>query len=468
MAPKINPSLFRPVTNDATHLKAGVMGFASSGKTFTATCMAIGMKRLMMDRGLPGAEKPIMMVDTEGGRSWVKPMVDQAFGPGNFHYSSSPAFSDLGDSLLTAEAYACFLIVDSISTIWVEFCETYAKVKERKRGLEFTDWNYLKTRWRNEFIVPYLNTRLHCGLCGRAGYEYEHFTDEAGKKQIEKSGIKMKSEAETGYEPSLVVLMDREMDVRTKEIKHVGHILKDRRTDERSLDGKIITNPTFDSFMPHIEWLNLGGEHNNAVSAERTSAGTIAADEKWDDTRRQCKIICEEINGLLAMHGYAGTAGETVAKRCRMMAAHFGTTSKAEIEERMPLHELRERYNAMHRTLEKKPSRYFPNEAAPDLDDAIPDFGAAPEAIAEPESTAAPAKRKGKKAAPTEIADRAAILAAMINAAESAKGDSAARIAAVSAAFAQHADSIALLSTPEQMTIKAKRSQLIGGAVAAQ
>ena len=41
------------------------------------------------------------------------------------------------------------------------------------------------------------------------GYEYDYFEDEAGKKQLEKTDIKMKAEGEMGYEPSLLVLMER-------------------------------------------------------------------------------------------------------------------------------------------------------------------------------------------------------------------------------------------------------------------
>jgi len=36
--------------------------------------------------------------------------------------------------------------------------------------------------------------------------------EESGKKNLEKTGIKMKAKGELGYEPSLLVLMEREMD----------------------------------------------------------------------------------------------------------------------------------------------------------------------------------------------------------------------------------------------------------------
>jgi hypothetical protein len=46
-------------------------------------------------------------------------------------------------------------------------------------------------------------------ICGRAGYEYDYFEDDEGKKQLEKTGIKMKAETEMGFEPSLLVFRFR-------------------------------------------------------------------------------------------------------------------------------------------------------------------------------------------------------------------------------------------------------------------
>jgi hypothetical protein len=41
-------------------------------------------------------------------------------------------------------------------------------------------------------------------MCGRAGDDTEQYTDENGKRQFEKVGVKMKTEGETGFEPSLL------------------------------------------------------------------------------------------------------------------------------------------------------------------------------------------------------------------------------------------------------------------------
>lgn len=362
-------SLFNKATNTAAFAKVGFMGFAGSGKTYTAADFAVGLVGLMKSKKIAGSDKPIFMIDTEGGASWVKPMIE---GAGiDFHTAPTSAFSDLVEALKIAEKEASVLIIDSITAFWIEFCETYKEVKKRKRGLEFQDWAYLKNAWRRQFVNQFLNSSVHIIMCGRAGFEYDHYTDDSGKKQIEKSGIKMKSEAETGFEPSLVVLMERETDLNTKKVSHVAHVMKDRRTDGKTLDGKIFKNPSFKNFLPHVEWINLGGQQL-AFDDKRTSEGIIERDERREDDSIRRQIVIDEVEGLLDRHGLSGTSKEARAQRSDLVQRCFQTSSRTEIEKLMSLDELRRCYNTMHIELEGVPSRYFPPE--PEINDEIPTF----------------------------------------------------------------------------------------------
>lgn len=367
-------SLFKKATTTNAYAKVGFFGFAGSGKTYTAADFAIGLVKLMKSRGIPGADKPIYMLDSEGGSDWVKPMIE---GEGiEFFTAKTGAFSDLIAAMPEAQREASVLIVDSLSTFWVEFTDTYRKVKKRQRGLEFQDWAYLKTEWRQKFVNPYLNAPVHMILCGRAGYEYDHYTDEAGKKQIEKSGVKMKSEAETGFEPSLVVLMERETDMETKKVSHVAHVLKDRRTDGKTLDGKTIKSPCFKHFLPHVEWLNLGGEQL-AFDASRTSAAIIPADVRRENNATLREVVIEEIKNLLS-DTFEGRSDAAQKAKREAIEKYLAPTWK-EVESLMSLDELRMGFNNMHLALTGKPSRYFDT---PEIDDALPETGGAPSGLA--------------------------------------------------------------------------------------
>lgn len=344
--------LFKKAESTTAHLKMGLMGFAGSGKTYTAADVAIGMVKHMQEKGLAGHDKPIFFLDTETGSDWVKPKIE---GAGiELFTAKTKAFTDLTAAMQQAPGNASVLIIDSVTHFWIEFTEAYQKVKKRTRGLEFQDWAYLKKNWRANFTDPFVNSPLHIIICGRAGYEYEHYTDEAGKKQIEKSGVKMKAEGELGFEPSILVMMEREQELDTMKVKHIGTVMKDRRSDNKTLDGKRIANPAFKHFLPHIEFLNLGGTQLG-VDSTRTSEGDIEPDQ-YDRRRTDRGIVVDLITDLGTKH--FGSSHDDKKKKIEMLEAAFGTSSWTAIEKRLSLEDLQIGYDRMHLQLEGKPGRF--------------------------------------------------------------------------------------------------------------
>lgn len=365
-------SLFKKAEMTSAYLKAGLMGFAGSGKTYTATELAIGLVKLMKTKKLPGADKPVFFIDTETGSDWQQPRFE-AEGI-ELQVLKSKSFADLAQAMKEAEGNASVLIIDSITAFWLEFTETYQRVKNRRRGLEFQDWAYLKKEWRAKFTEPFVNSPLHVILCGRAGFEYEHYTDEAGKKQIEKSGVKMKAEGELGFEPSLLVFMERAQDLDKNKVIHVAHVYKDRRTDAKSLDGKSFKNPKFKDFLPHIEFLNLGG-HQLGIDTTRSSAAIIETQEGRDQNSLQRKIVIDEVESLLVSH-YPSTGAADKKAKVDLIRKHF-KAAWTEIEQVMPLFDLRVGYDSLHVELEKAPSRYAIKTFEP-VNDEIPHMDAPP------------------------------------------------------------------------------------------
>jgi hypothetical protein len=360
-------SLFKKAELTTAYLKMGIMGFAGAGKTHTATLVGIGLHKMLTER--LGEAKPVFFLDTETGSDWIKPQFDAAGI--ELMTAKTRAFKDLMAATAEAEKNGSILIVDSITHFWTELCDSYQKAKKRNR-LQFEDWGYLKKEWRR-FTDLFINSRLHIILCGRAGYEYDYFEDEAGKKQLEKTGIKMKAEGEMGYEPSILVLMEREMDLDEKRVYRVAHILKDRST---RIDGKSIENPTFASFLPHIKYLNIGGEQLG-VDTTRSSEDTIPGDKERRDlgpVRR--KIVLDEIKDLMTLTWPGQAAAEKKAKIEALQK--YWNAGWVEMEEVMPWFDLVVGYDMMHRDLLKKPSRYASEMAAEGakneaLNDEIPE-----------------------------------------------------------------------------------------------
>lgn len=315
-------SIFQKATNTQAKLKAGLMGFAGDGKTYTASTLAIGLVELMRQRGLPDGDKPVMFIDTETGSDWVKPRFDAAGI--DLLTAKTRAFVDLLAALREAETAGAVIIIDSITHFWRELTETYAERRGRKKGLEFQDWAYLKAEW-GKFTDLFVNSNCHAILCGRAGYEYDFFENAAGKKELQKTGVKMKAETETGYEPSILILMEKCRDMATNEVWREAHILKDRST---RLDGKTIRNPSFADFMPHVDFLNLGGVQLG-VDTTRDSAilvGTDGGKRDWKWRQEQREIALDEIAEILGKH-HGGSSQDAKRARADVMEKIAGTRS---------------------------------------------------------------------------------------------------------------------------------------------
>lgn len=340
--------LFSKAENTQAYLKAGLMGLAGAGKTHTATLLAIGLMKLLRERGLPEGKKPVYFADTETGSSYVKHQFDDAGIP--LFTAKTRAFADLVAIVNEAERESGALIIDSITHFWREFTESYAKKKNRNR-LEFQDWAYLKGEW-GKFTDRYVNSHLHIIMCGRMGYEYDFFTDDSGKKQLEKTAVKMKAETETGYEPSLLIWMERSMDLQTNQVIREAHVLKERFD---VIDGQSFKNPNFGTFLPHIQLLNLGGEQVG-VDTSRTSDDMIPGSEEsgWRKAKEQKEIILEKVQALFTQHLNTQTK-EGRKQMIDLLQKHFATTSWKEVET-SNLEMVKGGYNTLHLELNGAPA----------------------------------------------------------------------------------------------------------------
>lgn len=318
-------NLFQKAEAGHSFLKAGIMGLAGSGKTYTASSIAIGLVGYIQERGVE-AKKRVAFVDTENGAAWLTPRFNAAGI--DFQVGRTRALSDLRDAIDWATANADVLVIDSITHFWTVFCDEYAKRLKRTRGLEFSDWNRVKREWRECFTDRYLNSPLHIIMCGRQGFEYEYEQNQAGKKELVKSGVKMKAEGETGYEPSLLILMEQEQEVdktSVTSISRVATVLKDRST---FLDGQSFTNPTFGSFLPHIASLAIGGA-GVTVDTTRDNAALFndeGTDSSWKHRETQRTIALEEIEAELVKQ-WPGQDKEAKTAKADMIEKLFGTRS---------------------------------------------------------------------------------------------------------------------------------------------
>lgn len=330
------------------YLKAGFLGFSKSGKTYTATVLAIGTREHFGNTGR------IILFDTEGGSEYIAPMIRQAgLTPIGIR---SRSFSDL--MAVTKEVQdGDILIVDSITHPWRELCDAHLaginKMRAKKNlsprnRLEFQDWAQLKAKWAL-WTDWYLNSRAHVIIAGRAGYEYEMQADEeTEKKELVKTGIKMKTEGEFGFEPSLLVEMERVQSLDGKHrIIHRATIIGDRFG---VIDGAQADNPEFKFFLPHVQRLTPGAYAPIDTEIKTDLGSDEDGNTDWAREKRERQILCEEIQALIVRY-YPGQSAEEKRTKAGLLQTFFGTGSWTKVEN-MRSEDLRAGFERMKANLE--------------------------------------------------------------------------------------------------------------------
>ena len=315
--------LFKTATLQQSFAKIGIYGDAGSGKTYTSSLIAIGLHKMI------GSKKPITFVDTECGSEYVLPLF-KAAGI-ELMTVKTRAFSDLMDATQEAQEISDICIDDSLTHFWNELQEAF-KRKNNITRLEFQHWNILKPEW-NRFTTAYLNAPMHMIVCGRAKDDYEYIQDSSGKKELQKTGTRMATEKNLSYEPSLLIEMEKVIDAKTGFWIPRAWVLKDRFS---KIDGKCFDNPTFETFLPHINMLNLGGVQVG-VDTTRNSEALFSSDDgqALAEVRRKQAIWTEEIESTLTA-AYPGRSSEETKKKLDLLKMAFGGYAWAMIKDMKP------------------------------------------------------------------------------------------------------------------------------------
>lgn len=335
-------SIFKKATNTMAFAKVGILGFAGAGKTRTASEMAVGLHKAIK------STKPVLFIDTETGSDFVLPIF-------NKHgiellVSKTRAFKDLAEGIKEAPSISDILIIDSVSHFWVDIVESYRKKKNANR-LSFQDWGIIKPMWSNDFSTPFVTSPLHIIVAGRAGFEYDYFEGDDGKMELYKTGTKMKAEGEFGFEPSLLIEMERiknpeaneaYREAKTKDAKmkaarqiaterefvRQATVLKDRSD---IMDGKVFYNPSYTDFAPHWQSINIGGEHKPIEAGDSQGLFNKEGQPQWKIERTRAEIALEEIKAEVEKF-FPGTTAKEKQAKIRISEKVFGTASGKALE----------------------------------------------------------------------------------------------------------------------------------------
>lgn len=323
--------MFKKLENNRPFLKLALEGFAGDGKTYTASEIAIGVHKLI------GSKKPIALFDTERALKALKWKFDDA-GIESVIEDEERSLLSLNQSIKWCEdGNADVMIIDSITHVWEEFLRAYMNRPDKngnplkRNRLEFQDWGVLKPQWKELFSTPFVMAKCHIIFTGRAGYEYtDEKNEETGKREIFKSGIKMKAETETAFEPDILVLMQKVTDLISdkKTIYREAMVVKDRTTQ---IDGKTFKNPTFEDFYPAIKVL-LDGTLREVHGS--TIPDTFEEFEnKYSEIAKERERISAEISASFELMGL-GTGAADKQVKAWTLSQVFGVNSIEMVEKK--------------------------------------------------------------------------------------------------------------------------------------
>ena len=345
-------SLFQEATRTHAKGKVGLYGAEGTGKTITATLMAIALNAHIK------SSKPIAFFDTETGSDFALELIERAGM--KLLTIKSRALTDLGKAFDEVPSVADVFVIDSLTHPYKELLETYQAMNKEKHGSRFLtirDWGVIKPIWAKNFSTPYVNSPVHCIWCARSKNLFEEVDDpEAGnnKTRLISVGTGVRSETESAYEPSLLIEMTKEYVQDGGKYLRKATVVKDRtmRIDSHEFTfdpadmeklmaaslkdaaKAVIHNPVWQAFYPHFERLNLAGEHKGfeeTVSSDLVDEGPkdIAA------YRRRQEIAWEKIDvgfGVI----FPGHAKADKQGRFAVMSALLGTTSDKEAAHKPP------------------------------------------------------------------------------------------------------------------------------------
>lgn len=219
-------------------LKVSMYGPQGSGKTFSALLFAEGLAA--------HDKKRIAFVDTERGTDfYAQAVASRASHPEAFDfdaiYTKSLAKIIAEIKGLDPAVYGV-VVIDSMSHVWDAAVEAYEGKRAGKDGdkIPFGAWAQLKKPYKD--LVRFLvESPFHVFLLGRQKTLY----DEKPDGSVTKSGVAMRAEGETQYEPHICLRMEAVKDTaRPNAYVNIAHVEKDR---SGVLSGKMLLNPTFKS-----------------------------------------------------------------------------------------------------------------------------------------------------------------------------------------------------------------------------
>lgn len=340
--------LLHPASLNSTALKAAFFGPGGSGKTLTAMLLAVGLSKEQHNSA------PIAFVDPEGVEEFVAPVCAAEGVP--LVVLRGRTFVEMRDGLTEAEQIGCCAyVVDHYDGIFRELTEAQkVRLNLIGRKLPYQHREELIRVW-DGWVRQFRTSPLACIFTGRLAWEWGDSETDDGEVEKVKLGTKMRGDSDAGYEPNLLIEMERVEKFKRErvskkkqgEIEHVARILKDRRMvlNGRSFSWKDLNayqagdyQAVYKALAPHFAG---PGERATPVLGDappRTSGDLflpVSGESAYGERQRRITIALEEVKASLDLM-WPGQTDNMKACRTAAIEALFGTRSMSAVEHLTP------------------------------------------------------------------------------------------------------------------------------------
>lgn len=245
---------FQKAERSAVKLKIGIQGPSGSGKTMGALSLARALAKADNSR--------VALIDSENGRSSYYADdfdFDQLILPGHLPESYIEAIDAAVDS-----GYRV-IVIDSLAHAWYAVLaakEDYDRANPRSNS--WTNWRLYGPRWE-KLIRHILDVPAHVVCTMRSKQAYEQ-TEQNGKKQVVKIGLK--PEVREGAEYELALVFD------------VGSNHKAEATKDNTnlFDGRQVDLCSEQVPAELLAWLSSAKKPDPATAEQLGELGALAAD----------------------------------------------------------------------------------------------------------------------------------------------------------------------------------------------
>jgi hypothetical protein len=240
---------FKKATKKQCKLRAGFMGIAGSGKTFSALRLATGL----------GGK--IAVIDTE--RKSASKYADRFdFDVCELEF---PTIENMVKIIKEAEALGYnVLIIDSLTHAWKMLLEEVEKLTAtRFEGNSFRAWG-VATPIQRQFIDVILKSNLHIITTMRVKTEYVIELNHKGKQAPKRIGLSAEQGKDIEYEFDFLVMIDG---------NHSAEVIKDR---SGKFHDEYIERITEETGKTLADWLEVGEIEELTLMPEDILKNTLA------------------------------------------------------------------------------------------------------------------------------------------------------------------------------------------------